>query len=232
MEGAGAVGAEVGSDVVLPPDLHLDGDRQAVEAALRELPGVVAVRLVPGYERQVDELHLVADTSKGAKQLVRDAQSLLLARCGVTVDHRVVSVVQLGASPGLELGVLRRVAIRSVASSQEELEVRVTVELSDGDAGYSGQSSGPASTAGRRRTTARATLESARPLLGRQVVEIEGVAVEHVLGHQLAITFVHFHSSRGERTAVGTAMVCGDESLAVARSVLDAVNRELPGPRA
>ncbi|HEX2027753.1 MAG TPA: hypothetical protein VHF25_07110 [Nitriliruptorales bacterium] len=215
----------------VPPDLHLDGDRQAVEAALRELPGVVAVRLVPGFERQVDELHLVADTSKGAKQLVRDAQSLLLARCGVTVDHRVVSVVQVGSSV-LPTGALRRVAIRSVAAIEQELEVRVTVELSDGDTVYTGQSCGPASTAGKRRATARAALEAARSLLGRQVVEIEGVAVEHVLGHQLAITFVHFHSSRGERTAVGAAMVCGDESLAVTRSVLDALNRELPGPSA
>jgi hypothetical protein len=208
-------------------DLHLEADRTQVEARICQLPGVTAARVVPGYERAVDELHVVTVPGKGAKQIVRDVQSLLYATFGIPLDHRVISVVQL-ESPEEMLGPRRRVTIQRVTAVHEWLEVRVTVQLAEGGEEYLGEASGPASAAGRRRATARATLAAARPLLAdRHVIEVEGVAIEQVLGHDLAISFVHFHGAHGERTISGTALVREDEAAAIARSVLDAINREL-----
>lgn len=209
------------------PDLHDDHQRQTVERALEELPGIVAARLVPGFTRDVDELHLVATPEKNPKQTVRDVQSYLFATFGISTDHRVISVVQFEPD-GDEFGQAARIRIDYVNVSHRGLEIAVDVQVSDGAEQYRGDASGPASAAGRRRATARATLAALAPLLdASHAVEVEGVTITDVIGHSLAVSFIHLHGARGDRTVSGTALVREDEVSAVARSVLDALNREL-----
>lgn len=207
-------------------DLHDPAIRADIEAALCRIEGVHTVRLVPGFERPIDELHALVSPDKGPKQAVRDLQSLLMARYGISIDHRVISVVPVDESR-LETAT-RRVVITKVVVEQRGLAAHVTVTVDDEGHEHEGSSEGPSSAPGRRRTTARATLAAIRSLLGAQrVVEVEGVDVLEVLGHEVAISFIHFHTVTGENTVTGSALVRGDEPDAVARSVLDAVNRAI-----
>lgn len=209
------------------PDLHLEEHRQQVEASIHSLADVVAVRIVPGMERPVDELHVVTTPRRSPKQTVRDVQSLLYAVYGVTIDHRVVSVVQVAQNGG-GFSAPDRLEIAQVQTTQQGLEVKVVVNLSDGDTDHEGAATGPSSAPGRHRAAARATLEAVRPALpGERVVELEGATVEQVMGQRIAISLVHLHGGNGQRTVSGTALVTDDESAAIARSVLDALNREM-----
>jgi hypothetical protein len=254
-------------------DLHDVAERRRAEALVGEVVSVVAARIVPGFERPVDEVHVVATTERNPKQIVRDVQSLLYAQLGVSIDHRVVSVVQIDVAGDLDVGSSKRQAdpsgamgpeptgtaepepelrrvhspppvvepsrigrkdraeIVRVVSSQEGLDIRVTVSLARASSSYEGTATGTGSAAGRRRAVARATLAAIEPMLPEnEAVELEGVTVQEILGHPLAVTLVQFHSPTGSRTVSGTARVRDAETDAVARSVLDAVNRFLrPG---
>lgn len=222
--------ADTGSATDVAVDLHDDGHRREVETAIRHLAGVLAARLVPGFDRPVDELHVVATPERSPKQLVRDIQSLLYARSGISIDHRVVSIVHFEAPPD-GYGPGDRVVITHVDVARHGTDLEAGVRVSEGTTSHAGHSSGPASAAGRRRAIARAALEAVRPLLAdAESVEIEGVTVASLLGHDVATTLVHSYGPRGPRTVAGTAIVQGDEDRAVARSVLDALNRRItPG---
>ena len=220
-------GIDLTADLDLPVgDLHDPSQRAMVERELTHIEGVTSARIVPGYGRPIDELHVVATSQRDIKPLVRDLQSLLIARFGVPIDHRVISVVQLDErdiASGDE-----RVIMSQVTVTHEGLAVSADVSIDDGTNQLRGHAEGPASAAGRRRTTARAALDALRPLLGEsRAIEIEGVEVTRVLGHELALCIVHIHSRTGEQTAVGSAIISRDESEAIARAVLDALNRTL-----
>lgn len=205
-------------------DLHDPQERAEVEGALCRVPGVVGARLVPGFEREVDELHVLTTVERAPKQTVRDVQTLMMARFGITTDHRVVSVVQIDDPQGLPPAT--RVVVDTVGISQSDVTVTVEVAVRDGEHTLAGTGEGPATAAGQRRATARATLEALRPLLGGgQAVELEGTEVTRVHGRTVAITLVHFGTRRGELTVSGSALVRDSETDAVARSVLDALNR-------
>ncbi|WP_052666171.1 hypothetical protein [Nitriliruptor alkaliphilus] len=230
--GRSAAGADLTAEVDLtaPPartDLHDPRQRTTVEHALATVPGVIGARVVPGFERQVDELHVLTDLEKAPKQAVRDVQTVLMARFGVPTDHRVISVVQLDeqriGGPSAS-----RVTIDHVAVTHAGLEVRAEVALRDGDAELVGVGDGPSTPAGRHRAVGRATLDAVRTLLGdEQVVELEGTDVTEVLGHRVAISLVQFRAARGEHTVAGSALVRDATADAVARSVLDALNRTI-----
>jgi hypothetical protein len=207
-------------------DLHDPHQRALVEHALCQVPGVIGARLVEGFEREVDELHVLTSLDRSPKQTVRDAQSLLMARFGVTIDHRVVSVVQIDEPQGLTSRA--RVCVDRVAISQSGVNATAEVVVRDGEDHYLGSEEGPSSASGQRRATARATLEALRPLLGKDLaVELEGADVTDVVGAPVAVTLVHFRTPRGELTVAGSALVRGSEPDAVARSVLDALNRTI-----
>lgn len=242
-------------------DLHDVAERRRAEALVGEVIGVIASRIVPGFERPVDEVHVVATTERSPKQIVRDVQSLLYTQMAISIDHRVVSVVQIDVADDLAAGrsteqdeprrerepeptvqevvtpparerpeapAKDRAEIIRVVSSQEGLDIRVTVSLTRASSEYEGSATGTGSAAGRRRAVARATLAAIQPMLpANEAVELEGVTVQEILGHPLAVTLVQFHSPTGSRTVSGTARVRDAETDAVARSVLDAVNRFL-----
>lgn len=208
-------------------DLHDPAQRAAVEHALTTVPGVLGARVVPGFERQVDELHVLTSLDKAAKQAVRDIQTVLMARFGVPTDHRVISVVQLDEE---RVGgpAASRVTIDHVAVTHAGLEVRAEVALRDGEDELIGAGEGPSTPAGRHRAVARATLDAVRSLLGDgQIVELEGTEVTEVLGRRVAIALVQFRAARGEHTVAGSALVRDATADAVARSVLDALNRSI-----
>jgi hypothetical protein len=64
-----------------------------LEEDLQRVPGVRNARVV-GIDSP-SEIHIVATPERSAKQVVRDVQSLASAGFGLTIDHRIVSVVQL-----------------------------------------------------------------------------------------------------------------------------------------
>lgn len=208
-------------------DLHDPTQRLEVERALSTVPGVLGARLVPGFEREVDELHVLTTLERSPKQTVRDLQTVLMARFGVPTDHRVVSVVQLDEQR-VGGALATRVTIGHVAVTHAGLEVRAEVMLRHGDDDLAGSGDGPATPAGRHRAVGRATLAALRPLLGDgQVVELQGTEITEVLGHRLAVALVQFRTARGEHTVAGSALVRDATADSVARSVLDALNRSI-----
>jgi hypothetical protein len=217
-------------DLTAPPartDLHDPSQRAAVEEALGTVPGVLGARVVPGFERQVDELHVLTSLDKAPKQAVRDVQTVLMARFGVPTDHRVISVVQLDEQR-IGGAAASRVTIDHVAVTHAGLEVRAEVALRDGDTELVGVGEGPSTPAGRHRAVGRATLDAVRTLLGEgHIVELEGTDVTEVLGRRVAVTLVQFRAARGEHTVAGSALVRDATADAVARSVLDALNRTI-----
>jgi len=70
-------------------------DIAELEETLARLPSVNAVR-VAGGGGEIREVHVLAAPDKAPKQVVRDVQTLALARFGITIDRRVISVVQIG----------------------------------------------------------------------------------------------------------------------------------------
>ena len=66
-----------------------------VEQLLLGLSGVNSLKLVPNGHGGIDEVHVVGTQDLGAKQIVRNIESALLAEFGLQIDHRKISVAQV-----------------------------------------------------------------------------------------------------------------------------------------
>jgi len=214
------------------------------EDELKRLPGIIAASVVTGPDAVPNEIHVLAEPGKPPKQVVRDVQSFAMLKLGLDIDHRIVSVVQIGSD---DFGVvvqhdqhdpaagdlddnLPRPAIGSimVRTAGNEAEALVTVSATGGHL-FDGRAVGPSGAAHRHRLVAQATLNALEELLG-STADVESAQVVAAGSREVALTVLSVVVPRlGEQLLTGSAMVRGDESEAVARSVLDALNRRLTG---
>jgi hypothetical protein len=202
-------------------------DNEEFEETVAQLDAVEAARVVRKGGRIV-ELHVLAAPSKSPKQVVRDIQSLAMARYGMNIDRRVVSVVQLAAD-AIQHRTLQRPALVRVREQTEGTRATLTVTLAWQNGEHVGSASGPAAASARLRLVGEATLQAMEsiftdtPPLALDAIGTAGVGMRTAL-----IAVIVFAGKNGEELVVGSALSSGDHDEAAVKAVLDALNRRLP----
>ncbi|MHB0976708.1 MAG: hypothetical protein ACYC1U_05885 [Candidatus Aquicultorales bacterium] len=221
-------------------------DVQEIEKALCQLDDVQAARIVTDESKTIEEIHIVAAPAKGAKQLVRDVETTLLARYGIPVNHRKISVaqvnpLQLYASPvtvavedttpeeavAVETNdVSTRLKILSVHNESSGSRARASVCLGLRDVEHEGAAEGFSSQTERLRLVAQATLEAVSQFVPPSVCfALEDVCTVSLGKENVAVACITHVGSFGEHILVGSALVRQNDKDSIVRATLDAINR-------
>lgn len=200
---------------------------QELEESITRLDSVDAARVVSAGGK-ITEVHVIAATEKPAKQVVRDVQSLAMARFGTSIDRRVISVVQITPeSIGSPDGA--RPAVVDLAEDSNGTHTTLKVTLRYGNDEHTGTATGPAVASTRLRLVAEATLDALAEAYGNlPPIAIDAIA-DATVGSRTVIvaTLVAVAEGGAEQLAVGSAIAGEDEGQAAVRAVLNALNRRL-----
>ena len=202
-------------------------DIQEIEETLARLPSVNAVRIA-AHRDEIREVHVLAAPEKAPKQVVRDVQTLALARFGLTIDRRTISVVQIGADRLAAAD--DRPAIKGVHEIPEGTRTTVAVTLAWHGEDYVGTATGPAAGSARMRLIGEAAVRAVESLLPGDVFALDSVGAPVIGMRTIMVVVVVSTGERGEEVAVGSAISQGDDSEATVRAVLDALNRRISRP--
>lgn len=208
-------------------------DLDAIAAALRALPGVAAADVHPDEQGGIDSLRL--DLTPGADGLdVAGAASRLMAeRFGAPVDP---TQVQLVASGGGDTVVQARVPTQRAVRPEivrtdlvtSGIEFSATVVLSSQSRAATGDAHGAVTSSGMQRAVSQATLRAVERLARDTArIELDTVVVNQNGSERTVLVTLTMVSVRGAERLTGSAVVREDESRAVVRATLDALNRRL-----
>lgn len=202
-------------------------DIHELEETLARLPSINAVRIKSDGER-VTEVHVLASPDKAPKQVVRDVQTLALARFGITIDRRAISVVQIG--PGKLASDDDRPAILGVHEIPEGARTTVAVTLGWHGEEYVGTATGPAAPSARLRLVGEAGLRAIETLLPGDALALDSIGAPAIGMRTVIVAVVVATGEGGEEVTVGSALSSGDDSETAVRAVLDALNRRIGRP--
>jgi hypothetical protein len=176
----------------------------------------------------IEEIHVLTESSLAPKNVVRDVESALMAQFGMELDHKKVSVAQTqdGKRFRYDLG---RLKFSEVAISLNGSRAEATVHLKKDDEIYTGTSMGHSSARSQLRLIATATLRAVENVEGADgTMVLEDVHAGVALSDRsVAVVLVNMVTQRGEDQLVGSAIVKQDLWKAVVNATLDAVNRRL-----
>ena len=209
-----------------------------LEEAIRIIRGVLSTRVIIGPAGHVDEVHVLAGSSRNPKQIVRDVESVFQTKFGLSIDHKKISVAQTTlddvpgspAQPRAQAGPAEnRARLMRVVFASAGARAEATVELEVGGELHAGQASGLSSQSGRVRMVAAATLAALEDLLPESVaVAVDEVAMVTMGRRMLAAVTISVLQDGHEAILVGSSLVREDDREASARATLDALNRQLP----
>jgi hypothetical protein len=165
---------------------------------------------------------------------VRDIQSLAAAGHNVTIDHRIVSVVELAAGSEVPNDTderPQRPVIDWLIAANQRGRGRVDVGLRwNGTETAGGAQIGGESRDARARAAVQAVIEALEPRLTEReaTIELETLLIQ-TIGSAETVTLKVNYKDPSSATAplIGTAVIYDDVMSAAARALLDAVNRRI-----
>ena len=219
------------------------------EALLRTLPAIASAKVLRDADGIVRDVHVLATTDLGPKQIVRNVESALLARFGVRLDHRAISVAQSATARVAEAA--RAPAPAPIAAPSpavviaaapapgrgiyfEDVEVRrsrsaglaCTVTLRAGAETHTGEASGVETARARGELAATAAVRALTPLLSDGVtLAFESCMVVAAADREFALVVVSGRSGRETTILSGSCEVRDGVETAAALAVLDATER-------
>ncbi len=198
-----------------------------LEESITRIAAVDAARVVIDGDR-ITEVHVIAAPEKPAKQVVRDVQSLAMARFGTSIDRRIISVVQI-APDKVRATAPVRPAVMAIDADANGAKTNVRVTLRYAEVEHVGESSGPSVASARLRLVAEATINAVeRTFAEAGPMALDSVTAVPVGNHTAVVAVVIGAASDGtERVTVGSALGDDDTEKAAVRAVLDALNRRL-----
>lgn len=216
-----------------------------VEQALVSLQDVRSARIVADDRGEILEIHVVAGAARSAKQIARDVGSLMVAKLGISVDHRKISVALVDGDEPIEpeLGEdesqapasvhyletdENRVEFVGVSIAQSQNMAEARVELALGDTETVASVSGADAPTSILRTVSEAVIKAIQQLLDDAgLLAVSAIEQVTVGGDPIVVTAVIHVADRQEKQLIGACAVNGDPVLAAALATLDAVNRYL-----
>nr|MBO2494735.1 hypothetical protein [Clostridia bacterium] len=196
------------------------------ESFLNKIPGVISSKIVLNQEGNIVELHILANIERNPKQIARDVQSALMAKYGIPIDHKVISIAQ--TQDGKLCRINPRLVIKSVSISIEDSRVEARVVLTKDDKTFEGTARGLNFTQGRFRALAEATLNAIQQFLGGECLfSVTDIQKTTMSGKAVCIVAISQVSKHEESFLVGSSPIEYDENKAVVKAVLDALNRKL-----
>jgi len=204
---------------------------QDVEELIRAINGVTDCRIVTNDWGAVEEIHVLASAERLAKAVARDVESALAARFSMDIDHRKISVAQLGTPPAFVSADYRlRMKRQRVEVDQALGQCTIQIELlTPVSAAISGEATGPNDRHGLQRLAGLATVNAIQSVLapGRKLL-LEDLVTVHVSGREISLALLAVEIGGRAETLIGTALsASGEDVTAAVRACLDAVNRRL-----
>ena len=227
-EGCSPPGVGAGHRVAtLQSDEDPTMNHRQLEETLARLDSVDAVRVVTDGDR-VSEVHVLAAPGKAAKQVVRDVQSLSMAKFGTNIDRRVISVVQI-APENIQLPDSERPSINAIHEAPDGPRTAVSVTLRWQGIEYVGKTTGPSAASARLRLLGEATLMAVEEMVeGAPPLALDAIGTSTVGMRRILLAVVVSSQGNEEDVVVGASLSNGDDSEAAVRAVLDALNRRMP----
>jgi len=220
------------------------------EALLRTLPAIASAKVLRDADGTVRDVHVLATTDLGPKQIVRNVESALLARFGIRLDHRAISVAQSATARVAEAARMPAAAATAAAAPAatiitaapapgrgiyfEDVEVRrsrsaglaCTVTLRAGADTHTGEAAGVETARARGELAATAAVRALTPLLSDGVtLAFESCMVVGAADREFAFVVVSGRSGRETTILSGSCEVRDGVETAAALAVLDATER-------
>lgn len=197
---------------------------ELIERTLEKIESVVSCRIILGENEEIEEVHIVSNGLRSAKQIARDIQSVLIATYDIQTDYKKISIAQI-----FDDSLKRpecRLKLESVSHDNSGKKATVKVALSNERNTYESSNSGINSSRNIERMLVDTTLKIVEEACGyEEVFTLEDVRTISLSSEKAVLVVVMSMLDGLEQRLCGSCLINNDYKEAVVKATLDAINR-------
>lgn len=197
---------------------------EEIKSLICRIPDVLSCKVILGDKSEIQDIHVLCATGRNVKQLVRDIQSAISARFNMEIDYKIISVAQIEENEHKE----NRLKIGSISMMNMDNSLKATVVLENEGKAYEGTSIKVKSISNKYKAVAEATIISIEAFVNTSgIFYLEGIEKARIAGRDFFLCLVGYAYKNNENLLIGSSLIKADENEAVAKSILNALNRKI-----
>lgn len=199
-------------------------DIEIIEKDIEKLESVVSCKIVLNDYGLIEEIHIVSNNTRGAKQIARDVQSVLLALYNIPVDYKKISIAQIGDERIKRQE--NRLRLLGVYHDTLGSKATVKVSLSNQDNIFENSITGVNASRNISRMLVDATLKTVEEACGYEdTFTLEDIRTTSISNDKAVIVVVSCLIDDQEKRFCGSCLINNNLEIAIVKATLDAVNR-------
>lgn len=197
---------------------------ELMERTIEKLDSVVSSKIVLGENNSLDEIHVVSNGMRTAKQIVRDIQSVLIATYNIQIDHKKISIAEI-VDENLRKA-QNRLRIVSVAHDNNGQKATVKVTLDNHRNIFENSMVGINASRNIDRMLVDVTIKTVEEAYGYdETFILEDIKTVHISTDKAVIVVITCINDGLEQSFCGSSLIKTDYKEAVVKATLDALNR-------
>ena len=197
---------------------------EMIEKNIEQIESVVSCKIVLGENNIIEEIHIVSNSSRGAKQIARDIQSILLATHNIPIDYKKISIAQISDDSVKKSQY--RLRLEGVSHDILGSKAAIKVTISNEKSTYENAITGINTSRNIERMLVDATLKTVEEACGiDDTFTLEDIRTISVLNDKAILVIVTGLSDGMEQRLCGSCLIKNNYEVAIVKATLDAVNR-------
>jgi hypothetical protein len=199
-------------------------DFDIFQEMINKINGVISTKIVH-EDNDLQEMHILANTLRAPKQIVRDIESILLTSFDYRIDRKVISIAQIEAD---DCDPIKRIKLGGISLDVQANMLECKVKLIYEEEEFFVSQVGIKTVANRKRIVAKATIDAIEKILGQVFIfDVQDVIATTNRDITFISVLVNMVINETEETMVGSAIVKNDVNEAIAKATLAAINRRV-----
>ncbi len=199
-------------------------DLAVIENNLEKIDSVVSSKIITNEDNEIDEIHIVSNDTRGAKQIARDIQSVLVATYNIPVDYKKISIAQI-ADKSLKKAE-HRLKLEGISSDILGTKAAIKVSISNTGNVYENTISGINTLRNKERMLIDVTLKTIEEACDcKDIFIFEDIRTIPVSNDKVILVIIMGIIDGIEQRLCGSCLVNNSYEVAVVKATLDAINR-------
>lgn len=197
---------------------------ELIEKTIEKLDSIVSCKIISDHNNNFEEIHIVSNGTRTAKQLVRDIQSILIATYNIQIDHKKISIAEIQDNSLKKSAT--RLKLMSVSHDNNGQKAMVKVVLDNHRDVFENSKMGINTCRNVDRMLVDVTLKTVEEAYGyEETFILEDVKTINISTDKAVIVVITCINNGIERRFCGSCLITNDYKEAVVKATLDALNR-------
>ena len=198
---------------------------EEVEYFLANIKSVLSCKIITDSNNNITEIHVISDSSRHSKQIVRDIRTAMLSHFNLDVDYKIISVAQINKNISVTSDF--RLLYEGYTNETNSERIKIQAKLSWDEKEFIGEAEGIKSDKNTLMVAAHSTLNAIKKAIELDCLIVDDIQSAKVAGKEVMLAAITYIDHGRETVLIGSAIINNNKIDSAIKATLNAINRKI-----